>query len=170
MLGGVEVHVNNLTEFPLLLATLLGHTSCLEVLLPNSNPNELLCGVVTPIVFTVMNNENCKIHPLDKTREILERLIQVGAQVSNIPVLSLAYHSKDLIQFLLDSGADLNLPNEYGRFPTKVVAMMGKREVVVMLYHRTTHIPSVQDWTIDNLVSKYTSEKFENEVRPVNLK
>lgn len=56
MLGGAEVHVNNLTEFPLLLATLLVHTSCLEVLLPNSNPNELLCGVVTPIVLTVMNN------------------------------------------------------------------------------------------------------------------
>ncbi|XP_078148579.1 ankyrin repeat protein nuc-2-like [Carex rostrata] len=107
---GAQVDVQNFIGSALLLATLHGHISCVKVLLGhNANPNELLCGVVTPLLVAVMNNENCTFHPQDETMEIVELLIKAGADVNKIPVLSLAYHSKELMEYLLESGANPNL-------------------------------------------------------------
>ncbi|XP_078148578.1 uncharacterized protein LOC144544033 [Carex rostrata] len=118
---GAKVDVQNFTGSPLLLATLLGHISCMKVLLAhNADPNELLCGVVTPLLIAMMNNEKCTFHPPNQTKEIVELLIKVGADVNKIPVLSLAYHSKELMEYLLESGADPNLPDEWIKYLDRV--------------------------------------------------
>ncbi|KAF3333092.1 ankyrin repeat protein [Carex littledalei] len=132
---GAQLDVQNFTGSPLLLATLHGHISCVK-------PNELLCGVVTPLLVAVMNNENCTFHPPDETKEIVKLLIKVGADVNKIPVLSLAYHSKELMEYLLESGANPNLHDESGRLPIEVAAMRGKSEVVEILFPVTSPIPT----------------------------
>ncbi|KAF3320238.1 ankyrin repeat protein [Carex littledalei] len=94
---------------------------------------------------------------------LLAHNADAGADVNKIPVLSLAYHSKELMEYLLESGADPNLPDESGRLPIEVAAMRGKIEFVEILFPVTSPIAMVPDWSIKGLLSHVTSEKYEIE-------
>ncbi|XP_078148581.1 uncharacterized protein LOC144544036 [Carex rostrata] len=74
------------------------------------------------------------------------------------------------MEYLLETGANPNLPDESGRLPIEVAAMRGKSEVVEILFPVTSPIPTMPDWSIKGLLSHVTSEKFKKERKVLSKK
>ncbi|CAO1948547.1 unnamed protein product [Urochloa humidicola] len=85
--------------------------------------------------------------------------MQAGADVnfrspSGPPVLFLAVDDglTNIVNFLLEVGADPNIHDEDGRFPVMLAAAHEHHELVEILFPRTNPIPSMRDWSVDGII------------------
>ncbi|OQU79519.1 hypothetical protein SORBI_3008G156100 [Sorghum bicolor] len=58
----------------------------------------------------------------------------------------------DFVKFLLEAGADPNIPDGNGRLPIMLAATREKRELVEILLPQTKPIPFVPDWSVDGII------------------
>ncbi|KAJ3695393.1 hypothetical protein LUZ60_000770 [Juncus effusus] len=138
---------------PLLLATARD-----DDVMPDMNYKEVMYGqFITPLVVSVLNG----------SMKCTELLIKAGADVNKQPVLQMALGSKELMNYLLESGANPNIPNMYGQLPIEIAAIRGEREAVEILFPLTSPIEYVQDWSIEGLFDYIESEtmKIKEKIR-----
>ncbi|GJN13786.1 hypothetical protein PR202_gb00531 [Eleusine coracana subsp. coracana] len=58
----------------------------------------------------------------------------------------------DIVKFLLEAGADPNIPNEHGKIPIMLAAAWGPRKLVEILFLWTKPISSLPDWNVDVII------------------
>ncbi|KAL6653165.1 hypothetical protein ACP70R_012090 [Stipagrostis hirtigluma subsp. patula] len=76
---------------------------------------------------------------------------QVAADPNN-PGKVLDDSLANIIKFLLEAGADPNIPNEHGKIPIMTAAAWGQRALVEILFSWTKPIPSLPDWNVDAIM------------------
>ncbi|KAJ3674708.1 hypothetical protein LUZ60_005324 [Juncus effusus] len=146
---------------PLLLATARDDNVMVQILLdhkadPDMNYKEVMFGqFITPLVISVLNG----------SMKCTELLIKAGADVNKQPVLEMAICSKELLNYLLEFGANPNIPNTYGKLPIEVAAVRGEREAVEILFPLTSPIEAVKDWSVEGLFTHVESETFKKRER-----
>ncbi|KAL6845788.1 hypothetical protein ACP4OV_024363 [Aristida adscensionis] len=70
----------------------------------------------------------------------------------NSPGKALDASLANVIKFLLEAGADPNIPNEHGKTPIMIAAAWGQRALVEILFSWTKPIPSLPDWNVDAIM------------------
>ncbi|XP_039840121.1 stress-induced-phosphoprotein 1-like isoform X1 [Panicum virgatum] len=89
----------------------------------------------------------------------MKLLVEAGADVnfrspSAPTVLMLAVDDglTDIVNFLLEVGADPNIHDSDGKFPIMLAAAHEHRELAEILFPRTKPIPSMIDWSVDGII------------------
>ncbi|EMS46734.1 Stress-induced-phosphoprotein 1 [Triticum urartu] len=74
--------------------------------------------------------------------------------------------SKDLtecVQYLLEVGADANIPSNYnGTTPIEIAADSGRRELVEILFPYTKPIQRVSNWSVDGIITHAKSKHLKD--------
>ncbi|VAH58368.1 unnamed protein product [Triticum turgidum subsp. durum] len=130
-----------------------------EFLLSKGVPVDIDCGRGPPLFMAATNEQ-------DKTLKILlDHHANAGADVnckaSTMTLLVFATMQggyTNFIKFLLKAGADPNIPDDLGRLPIELAALRDCKEEVEMLLPLTTPIPTVQNWSIEGVISHVKNE------------
>nr|CAD1841714.1 unnamed protein product [Ananas comosus var. bracteatus] len=146
---------------PSLRFTREGHCEVVNLLLSKGIPVDPDSFVGTPLNAAARNRQE-KI-----VKILLEHGANAGADVnastpSGTTPLSVAAQEglTDFIKCLLEDGADPNVVNESGRRPIELAALFAKRHDVEILFHATSPIPYMPDWSVDGIISFVKSERF----------
>ncbi|CAD6267122.1 unnamed protein product [Miscanthus lutarioriparius] len=75
--------------------------------------------------------------------------------------------SADVVNFLLEIGADPNVHDGYGKFPIILAAAHERRKLVEILLPQTNPIPSMPDWTVDGIVNTMKNLPREMVLEPI---
>ncbi|TVU34392.1 hypothetical protein EJB05_16224, partial [Eragrostis curvula] len=123
---------------PLFHAALSDQDQTMNVLLDHgADPNALFNGVVGPLMAAVAGAEvNGK-----------------GSIVSPLLFASETGGRTPLIELLLNSGADPNVPDDWGRLPIELAAIRDCRNEVDILFPFTNPIPNIAKWSADGVMS-----------------
>ncbi|TVU27279.1 hypothetical protein EJB05_29880 [Eragrostis curvula] len=70
----------------------------------------------------------------------------------NYPDKALDDNLANIVKFLLEAGADANIPNEHGKIPMMFAAAWGPRKLVEIIFPWTRPIPSLPDWNVDAII------------------
>ncbi|PUZ64192.1 hypothetical protein GQ55_3G123500 [Panicum hallii var. hallii] len=136
--GGAPVHI----------AAKKGHAKVLKLLLQNKADSERLStSFNTPLVASLFGS----------SVECLEVLIEAGVDVNDgspVTPLTLAADKglTEFINYLLEAGADANIPDENGTTPVEIAALKGWEECVKLLFPVTTPLLEYADWSIDGII------------------
>ncbi|XP_020091446.1 ankyrin-1-like [Ananas comosus] len=155
---GIPVDPNSFVGTPLNAAARNRQEKIVKILLEHgANPNKVSDSIFSPLLVSV----------LTESLECTKLLIKAGADVnastpSGTTPLSVAAHEglTDFIKCLLEAGADPNVVNESGRRPIELAALFAKRHDVEILFHATSPIPYMPDWSVDGIISFVKSERF----------
>ncbi|CAM0943883.1 unnamed protein product [Alopecurus aequalis] len=152
---GVDVNGEADCGTPLALAAQRGYTSTVKVLLEhNADPNKATEHQFRPLILALNN----------LSLSCVKLLIQAGADVNGLgPGLGpcdnpLAIAAEkgltEAIKWMLEAGADPNVPDMFGRMPIELAAEYGTREDVEILFPGTLAIPTVANWSIDGVINQ----------------
>ncbi|KAM3278928.1 hypothetical protein ACQJBY_046302 [Aegilops geniculata] len=92
--------------------------------------------------------------------ECVKLLVKAGADVNFIDfngrsyvMLAVKFGFPGIMKFLLDAGANPNIPDECGNTLIEVAASKGSRDMVEMLFPLSSPISTLPDWSIDGIIS-----------------
>uniref|UniRef100_M8BN12 Heat shock sti1-like protein n=1 Tax=Aegilops tauschii TaxID=37682 RepID=M8BN12_AEGTA len=91
-------------------------------------------------------------------------LIQGGANVSGVfpyydPLLTAAEKGlTEAIKCLLEAGANPNVFDRFGRLPIELAVEYGTREDVELLFPFTSPVSTVENWSVDGIISHVEME------------
>ncbi|XP_066358434.1 uncharacterized protein [Miscanthus floridulus] len=147
---GVDVDAISSCGTPLHMAASRDQDQTLKILLEHcADPNKVVLQYFPPLLMS------CR----GRSLICMKLLIEASANVSFIspggPIIlmeAINYGLIEIVNFLLESGADPNIPDENGRLPIMLAATREKRELVEILLPQTKPIPSVPDWTVDGII------------------
>ncbi|TVU13756.1 hypothetical protein EJB05_37182, partial [Eragrostis curvula] len=71
----------------------------------------------------------------------------------------------NIIKFLLEAGADPNVPDQHGKIPIMIAAVWGQRKLVEILFPWTKPIPSLPDWNVDAIMKDAFSVELKEHLR-----
>ncbi|PUZ68060.1 hypothetical protein GQ55_3G484500 [Panicum hallii var. hallii] len=153
----VEVEPTSFT--PLFIATFRGYASILKMLLEqNADPNVCMNDQIIPLNMAL---RHCSV-------ACLKLLVQAGADVnvfgSYNPLATAAEKGlTEAIKCLLETGANPNVPDTFGRLPIELVAEYGTWEDVELLFPVTSKITTVADWSVHGIISHVHMEVMQFE-------
>ncbi|GAB2256946.1 hypothetical protein Droror1_Dr00023005 [Drosera rotundifolia] len=157
---GVDVDSESDAGTPLVWAAGHAQKDAAEVLLEHhANPNAETEDDITPLLSAVAAG----------SLPCLKLLIQAGAKVNISAGGATPLHiaadngSSEIINCLLDAGADPNVADEDGQKPIQVAAAGGNREIVEMLLPLTSPIKFVHEWTVDGILEHMQSKNQNQE-------
>ncbi|KAL6637243.1 hypothetical protein ACP70R_024815 [Stipagrostis hirtigluma subsp. patula] len=152
---GAPVDGKSCIMTPLHFAIRDGHESTLKILLDHhADPNKQVCRL-TPLEMALRT----------PSLSCLKLLIQAGAEVNGTDQTlgnAAARGVTEAIKYLLEVGANPNIPDMYGKMPIERAAVCGTREDVEILFPSTSPIPTVTNWSVDGIISHM---KLENKQR-----
>ncbi|XP_055816963.1 uncharacterized protein LOC129886338 isoform X2 [Solanum dulcamara] len=159
---GVDIDLQSDVGTPLICAASHGQEDAVKVLLEHhanfdaQTEDDNLCSLVSAVAA---NSLRC-----------VELLVKAGANVNvkagdatrygeTTPLLVAARKGNaEIINFLLQAGADPNAADEDGNKPIHVAATSGSREAVEALFAVTPRIQSVPEWSVDGVIEFMQSE------------
>ncbi|XP_016538365.2 ankyrin repeat and death domain-containing protein 1B isoform X1 [Capsicum annuum] len=161
---GVNVDFQSDAGTPLMWAAGLGHEDVVEVLLEHrANLHAQTDDDNCPLISAVAAN----------SLPCVELLVKAGANVNvkagdATPLLIAAHNgSTEIINCLLQAGADPTAADEDGNKPIQLAATSGSRAAVEALLAVTPRIQSVPEWSVDGVIefmqSEYRREQQERE-------
>ncbi|CAN6352271.1 unnamed protein product [Urochloa humidicola] len=136
---------------PLHMAVGMGRDRALEVLLEHgADPNRVAHNMFSPL----------KLACIAGSLKCMKLLVKAGGDVNfkspyePTPLLGavLDGSSTDIVNFLLEAGADPNISDEPSVKPIVVAAVHGRRDLVEILFPWTKPIASLPDWSIDGII------------------
>ncbi|PHT41066.1 hypothetical protein CQW23_19920 [Capsicum baccatum] len=152
---GVNVDFQSDAGTPLMWAAGLGHEDVVEVLLEHgANLHAQTDDDNCPLISAVAAN----------SLPCVELLVKAGANVNvkagdATPLLIAAHNgSTEIINCLLQAGADPNAEDEDGNKPIQLAATSGSRAAVEALLAVTPRIQSVPEWSVDGVIEFMQSE------------
>ncbi|KAI3845268.1 hypothetical protein MKW98_009334 [Papaver atlanticum] len=163
------VHIDGATRIgtSLQYAAGHGHRDAVKVLLDHgANPNPVIGqGMLRPLTTAI----------LFESWECMELLLQAGANPSaesfgNTPLILAAKEEYvGVITRLLEAGADPNYKTNVGLTALEIAAMRCNYQIVGILFHVTSRIPTYPDWSIAGLMRHVHSDAYKTQ-REVYLK
>lgn len=153
---GVSVDINYGCGTPAFVAAVNGKDNTLKILLDHkANPNIGVTNFGSPL-FMALTQRSLKC---------METLVKAGADVNckGCAMSPLVYATTredytNFIRFLLEAGADPNIPDDLGRLPVQLAAVRDCMEEVQMLFPLTSRIPNVPNWSVKGVVSHAKAE------------
>ncbi|KAM3261149.1 hypothetical protein ACQJBY_052045 [Aegilops geniculata] len=154
---GINVDLDSAQGTPMHAAAISKHHDIIKILLEHHADSNKVYGLgYTPLSWAIR-----AIRPLPrKPLECVKLLVKAGADLNFIDfdggsyvMLAVKFDSPGIMKFLLDAGANPNIPDECGRTPIEVAASKGSRDMVEMLFPLTSPISTVPDWSIDGIIS-----------------
>uniref|UniRef100_A0A0D9Y158 Uncharacterized protein n=1 Tax=Leersia perrieri TaxID=77586 RepID=A0A0D9Y158_9ORYZ len=136
---------------PMHLAALQGQDQVLKVLLKHgADPNRVFGHMISPLMTA------CQARSLKCMKLLIEAGVDVNDRRSGEGITPLEFAVylgwTDVVKFLLEAGADPNIPGEDGEIPIMVAAANDQRELVEILFPRTKPIPCHPDWSVDGII------------------
>uniref|UniRef100_A0ACD6A1P0 Uncharacterized protein n=1 Tax=Avena sativa TaxID=4498 RepID=A0ACD6A1P0_AVESA len=151
---GADVDAISDLGTPLAIAALRGYASIVKILLQhNADPNKASCQFGPLSMALQKSSVSC-----------MKLLIQGGANVSgdiafDNPLVKAAEKGlTEAIKCLLEAGANPNVPNTFGRLPIELSAEYGTREDVEILFPFTSPISTMENWSVDGIISHVKME------------
>uniref|UniRef100_A0A0D9XBX3 Uncharacterized protein n=1 Tax=Leersia perrieri TaxID=77586 RepID=A0A0D9XBX3_9ORYZ len=84
------------------------------------------------------------------------------------PLIIAAYNGlADCIKYLLEVGADANIPDESGTMPIEIAATQGWKECVELLFPFTSPITKIANWSIEELFQHMQFLSSKTQVPPI---
>lgn len=113
-----------------------------ELLRAGADPNRPDIDKNTPLFVNIIHNDG------EKAVDIARELIDAGVNIDVQPIAhgktalyeAVVQGKRELVVFLLDSGANINLPNNNGLTPLHAAAMKGKRKIGALLLKRGANV------------------------------
>ncbi|PIN26606.1 26S proteasome regulatory complex, subunit PSMD10 [Handroanthus impetiginosus] len=156
---GVNVDLQSDAGTPLVWAAGHAQQDSVKLLLEhNADPNVKNDDDVTPLISAVAAG----------SLPCLELLIKAGAEVNVTAGGATPLHiaadggSPEIINCLLQAGADPNAADEDGMKPIHVAAARGNRAIVEILFPVTSPLADVTDWSIDGILRHMQHETGKN--------
>ncbi|KAM3213978.1 hypothetical protein ACQJBY_066416 [Aegilops geniculata] len=154
---GVDVDLDSAQGTALHSAAISKHHDIIKILLEHhADPNKVLGLGYTPLSWAIRVIRPMPREPL----ECVKLLVKAGADLNFIDfdggsyvMLAVKFGLPGIMKFLLDAGANPNIPNECGSTPIEVAASKGSRDMVEMLFPLTSPILTLPDWSIDGIIS-----------------
>ncbi|XBH73409.1 hypothetical protein VPH35_100516 [Triticum aestivum] len=154
---GINVDLDSAQGTPLHAAAISKHHDIIKILLEHhADPNKVYGLGYTPLSWAIRAIRPMPREPL----ECVKLLVKAGADLNFIDfdggsyvMLAVKFDSPGIMKFLLDAGANPNIPDECGRTPIEVAASKGSRDMVEMLFPLTSPISTLPDWSIDGIIS-----------------
>lgn len=151
---GADVNAMSDLGTPLALAALKGYDSIVKILLQhNADPNKAT-RMFGPLDMALHKSfVSC-----------VKLLIQGGAKVSGAnpcdnPLAKAAEKGlTEAMKCLLEAGANPNVLDTFGRLPIELSAEYGTREDVEILFPFTSPISTVENWSVDGIISHVNME------------
>ncbi|KAF7062963.1 hypothetical protein CFC21_069503 [Triticum aestivum] len=135
-------------------AAIRGYPSIVKTLLEhNADPNDARCQF-GPLSMALQKSSVARV----------KLLIQGGANVSgdsprdNLLIKAAEKGLTEAIKCLLEAGANPNVPNAFGRLPIELAVEYGTREDVEILFPFTSPISTVENWSVDGIISHVKME------------
>ncbi|XP_037438569.1 ankyrin-1-like [Triticum dicoccoides] len=154
---GIDVDLDSAQGTPLHAAAISKHHDIIKILLEHhANPNKVYGLGYTPLSWVIRATGPMPSEPL----ECVKLLVKAGVDLDFIDfdgvsyvMLAVKFDLPGIMKFLLDAGANPNIPDECGSTPIEVAASKGSRDMVEMLFPLTSPISTLTDWSIDGIIS-----------------
>ncbi|XP_026431166.1 serine/threonine-protein phosphatase 6 regulatory ankyrin repeat subunit B-like [Papaver somniferum] len=101
---------------------------------------------------------------LGATTEIIEEMVDAGAADPKFKNLNFLTGATQIVKLLVEAGADPNVTNSRGLKPVEIAAANGNRRGVEILFPVTSPMPSYIDWSINGIMKRVNSEKFQKKL------
>ncbi|KAL6637601.1 hypothetical protein ACP70R_025173 [Stipagrostis hirtigluma subsp. patula] len=154
---GASVDLFSSEGTPLHVAASHGKAGVMQILLEHhANPDKVSADLCTPLA-EVLCAAPIRV-PVSACLKCLELLVKAGADFDLINpdtplVIATSKGLTECVQYLLEVGADANIPhNMSGRTPIEIAAMSGGRNLVEMLFPFTSPIQAVSDWSVEGII------------------
>ncbi|XP_021315477.1 tankyrase-2 isoform X1 [Sorghum bicolor] len=124
------------------------HADGFLIFLISQQHNKIAWGVNRPLIYAISA----------RSLKCVKLLIEAGADVQGIGTetpLALAATDglTDILKCLVQAGADPNVCDGFGFTPIETAARYNRREDVEILFPVTSRIPTVNDWSVDGIIS-----------------
>ncbi|VAI23387.1 unnamed protein product [Triticum turgidum subsp. durum] len=154
---GINVDLDSAQGTPLHAAAISKHHDIIKILLEHhADPNKVYGLGYAPLSWAIRAIRPMPREPL----ECVKLLVKAGADLNFIDfdggsyvMLAVKFDSPGIMKFLLDAGANPNIPDECGNTPIEVAASKGSRDMVEMLFPLTSPVSTLPNWSIDGIIS-----------------
>ncbi|CAN6287245.1 unnamed protein product [Urochloa humidicola] len=175
---GATVDVDSSEGTPLHVAAAHGKSGVMQILLEHHadvnrvSPNhctplaEALCAVLETV------SESACI-------KCMKLLVKAGADLNSMNpdsplVIATSRGLTECVDYLLEVGADANIPKHGGRTPIEIAAKSGSRRLVESLFRFTSPIQTVPNWSVEGIIayarSGYSEDKAQESNEASNIK
>ncbi|KAM3310383.1 hypothetical protein ACQJBY_031214 [Aegilops geniculata] len=164
---GASVDIDGAHGTPLHTASYYGNAGALKILLDHhADPNRVSEVSCTPLLMA-LNSTKLGVSESDSLN-CVKLLVKAGADMNSANpytplVVAATYGLADCIKYLLEAGANPNIPDEQcGTTPIEIVADSGRRELVEILFPYTKPIQCVPSWSVDGIITHVKSKHLKD--------
>lgn len=155
---GANVDVDSSEGTPLHVSAACGKFGVVEILLEHhANPDR-----VSPDLCTPMAKMLCATYEKASASTCLKcmkLLVKAGADLNSTNpdtplVIATSKGLNECVDYLLEVGADANIPIKHGRkTPIEIAAKSGRRKLVESLFPFTSPIQTISDWSVEGILA-----------------
>ncbi|KAM3294929.1 hypothetical protein ACQJBY_037661 [Aegilops geniculata] len=164
---GASVDIDGAHGTPLHTASYYGNAGALKILLDHhADPNRVSEISCTPLLMA-LNSTKLGVSESDSLN-CVKLLVKAGADMNSANpytplVVAATYGLADCIKYLLEAGANPNIPDEQcGTTPIEIVADSGRRELVEILFPYTKPVQCVPSWSVDGIITHVKSRHLKD--------
>lgn len=166
---GASVDVSSCEGTPLHIAASYGKCGIMEILLQhNADPNRVSADLGTPMAVVLCVAFTPGQMSESVALKCLKLLVKGGADLNcrnpDTPlVIATSRNLTECVEYLLEVGADANIPmNHGGMTPIEIAADSGRRKLVEILFPFTSPIQSVSNWSVEGIMVHAKSSNPKN--------
>ncbi|VAI00991.1 unnamed protein product [Triticum turgidum subsp. durum] len=169
---GASADISSCEGTPLHVAVSDGNYGIVQSLLQHdADPNRVFSDLGAPMTAAVLCADIISVAgkiSVSAALKCMKLLVKAGAGLNcttpDTPLVIAT--SKDLtecVQYLLEVGADANIPSNYcGTTPIEIAADSGRRELVEILFPFTKPIQCVPSWSVDGIITHVKSKHLKD--------
>uniref|UniRef100_A0A8R7JWI1 Uncharacterized protein n=1 Tax=Triticum urartu TaxID=4572 RepID=A0A8R7JWI1_TRIUA len=166
---GASVDVFSCEGTPLHVAASYGKAGIMQILLQhNADPNRVSADLGTPMaaVLCVASGRISESAAL----KCMKLLVKAGADLNctnpDTPlVMATSKYLSECVEYLLEVGADANIPSNHGHMaPIEIAAKSGRKKLVEILFPFTSPIQSMSNWNVEGIIAHARLWHSENKV------
>ncbi|XP_066391952.1 uncharacterized protein [Miscanthus floridulus] len=172
---GANVDVESSEGTPLHVSAARGKFGVMEILLEHhADPDRVSPDLYTPLAkILCATYEKASVSACLKCMKLL---VKAGADLNSTNpdtplIIATSRGLNECVDYLLEVGADANIPIKHGRkTPIEIAAKSGRRSLVESLFPFTSPIQTISDWSVEGILayarsrqSKHKGQKSDND-------